>query len=400
MTTVPSVLRRAPSPVTVRFVATSGRDVGRDGRLARDPWPDNVRLVAAVLVVVMHALEPVLARSETATALYWATWPARIPVFVMVAGYFSDARPLDHARIEKLLRSVLGVYLAVDGVAFLRRGLVDDVWRYEPFVPAFGMWFLLSLFTWRLLLPLIVRVRGFAVLAVIAALGVGFFGDVGAQFSAARTATYLPLFLGGWWLRQAGARAWWAAGAGRRLQVRVLAAFTLAGVMAVLVSVRGRVSKGELRLLAPYRGGWEEQLAAAGVRGVLLLLGAAGATAVVLLVPTRRLPVLTALGSGAMYVYVLHPLLVSQARSMNLFAEVTSAGDLVLLVLGAVGVALLLASAWVRWATGWFVQPRRAWWLQERGVLAAQAPAPVVCRPAERGGGGAVGGTDAASPPR
>lgn len=345
--------------------ATPSGSGARGSRQVRDPWPDNVRLVAAVLVVVMHMLEPVLSRSETAMLLYRATWVARIPVLVIVAGYFSDARPLDHAGIGRLLRSILGVYLAVDLLAFLRRGLADDVWRYEPFVPAFGMWFLLSLFVWRLLLPLLVRVRHVAVLAVAAALGVGFLQDVGAQFSAARTITYLPLFLLGWWLRQADARRWWAAAARRRACVRVAAVAVLAVVTVAMVELGASVPKSDLRLLAPYRGGWEDQVAQAGVRGLLLTIAAAGALAVIVLVPARRLPVLTGLGSGAMYIYVLHLLLVSQARSVGLFDQVTSAADLTLLVLASASGALLLASRPVRWTTRWLVQPRRAWWLRD-----------------------------------
>ena len=342
MTAIP-LLSRAPLSTTVR---RGGSAPGEPAPSLRDPWPDNVRIVAAVLVVVCHALEPVLARSETATAIYWATWPARIPVFALVAGYFSDARPLDRRRSVTLVRSVLGVYLAVDALAFVRRGLVDDIWRYEPAVPAFGMWFLLSLFVWRLLLPVVVLVRWHGVLAVVAALGVGFFDEVGQDFSAARTVTFFPLFLLG------------------------------------LLVLAGSVPRKALRLL-PYDGAWEDQVAQAGLRGLLIAVAAGGAVAVVLLVPTRRLPVVTYLGSGAMYVYVLHTLLVSQARSVRLFDHVSSAADLVVLVAAAVLVALVLASAPVRRATGWLVQPRGTWWV--RGVTSgsAHAPAPAVGRPAE-----------------
>lgn len=378
MTAIP-LLSRAPSPTTVR---RGGSAPAERAPSLRDPWPDNVRIVAAVLVVVCHALEPVLARSETATAIYWATWPARIPVFALVAGYFSDARQLDRRRSVALVRSVLGVYLAVDVLAFVRRGLVDDIWRYEPAVPAFGMWFLLSLFVWRLLLPVVVLVRWHGAVAVVAALGVGFFDEVGQGFSAARTVTFFPLFLLGWWLRSCGARQWWAAQDRGRHGWRVAAGAVLGATTVTLLVLAGSVPRKALRLL-PYDGAWEEQVAQAGLRGLLLAVAAGGAVAVVLLVPSRRLPVVTYLGSGAMYVYVLHTLLVSQARSVRLFDHVSSAADLVVLVAGAVLVALVLASAPVRRATGWLVQPRGTWWVRGVSSGSAHAPAPAVGRPAE-----------------
>jgi len=331
---------------------------GAPDRPPRDPWADNARLVAATLVVVMHLLEPVLARSTTATALYWATWPLRVPLFVVVAGYFSDARPLDDRRIVSILRNVLGVYLVWDALAFVRRGLVDDVWRYEPAVPAFGLWFLLALVWWRLAIPLLVRVRGADVVVGVLALGAGFVPQLDQAFAGSRTFVYLPLFWLGWRLRQAGARS--VLGSARARLVGLVALVAAVGGTLALAQHHGR---GVLRFAGPYAGGWEEQVAAAGLRATLLSLGALGALGALALVPVVRLGPWTTLGAGSMTVYVVHPVIVQHAKSLDLFASVHRPADLVVLVVVGVGLSLALASPPVRAVVRPLVQPRATWWV-------------------------------------
>lgn len=339
-------------------------------RLPRDPWADNARLVAATLIVVMHLLEPVLARSATAESLYWTTWPLRVPLFVLVAGYFSDARPLDDRRTVVLLRNVLGVYLVWDAIAFLRRGIVDDVWRYEPLYPAFGLWFLLALFWWRLTLPLLVRVRGAGALVVVLALGAGFMPQLGQSFGGSRTFVYLPLFWLGWWLRARGARA--LVGTAR---ARLAGGVALGASVAGLFVLSRFVGRGILRFAGMYGGGWEQQVGEAGLRGLVLVLGALGAMGLLALTPTRRVAGWTALGAGSMTVYVVHPVLVQQAKSTGLFDAVRAPRDFVVLVAVGVVLSCVLACPPVRAVLRPLVQPRGTWWLVRSAL---QAPAPRV----------------------
>ncbi len=325
----------------------------------------------------MHLLEPVLARSSTATGLYWATWPLRVPVFVLVAGYFSDARPLDDRRIVVLLRNVLGVYLVWDLVAFLRRGIVDDLWRYEPASPAFGLWFLLALLWWRLMLPLLVRVRGAGALVWVLALGAGFVPQLGQAFAGSRTFAYLPLFWLGWRLRQRGAR-----GALGTVRARVVGAVGLAVAGGGMLLLSQRFGRGVLRFAGPYGGGWEQQLGEAGLRGLVLALGTVGALGALALVPVTRVPWWTTLGAGSMTVYVVHPVLVQHAKSVRAFDAVREPADLVALVVVGVGLALVLASPPVRAVLRPLVQPRGTWWLAPPpgSSVAGGAPDPASVR--------------------
>src|SRR5690606_37885208 len=142
---------------------------------------------AAVLIVVMHVCGQAMARSGVLYELWYATWPLRVPLFVLVAGYFSSAEPLRGRRAVAVLRNVFGVYLVADLVATVLAWLGGNEWSYTPAHAPFALWFLLSLFWWRAMLPLRAHVRYLGVVAVIAAVGVGLVPNIGHGFSASRT---------------------------------------------------------------------------------------------------------------------------------------------------------------------------------------------------------------------
>lgn len=359
------------------LTTTRTDDISLAPRSGRDPWLDNTRLVAAVLIVVMHVAGPAMRRSGELYELWFATWPLRVPLFVIVAGFFSSAEPLRGRRAVGILRNVLGVYLVADLLASVINRLSGSGFDYNPVTPPFALWFLLSLFWWRSLLPLLAHVRFLGPIAVLAALGAGLLGNVGHAFSASRTIVFFPLFLLGWYLRRIDVRSLLD-----RVWVRRGAWFVLLGTLVVGATLGTQVSRRTYTMKNDYRGGGIiEQLPSAGVRGALLAFGVVGAIALLAVMPRRRLPVLTYLGTGSMYIYVLHALFVgtSGVRRTDWYLAIDSAGEVALLVLGAVAFALALASPPVRWLTRWFIQPRYRWLFRDEAPstppLGAREPA-------------------------
>jgi fucose 4-O-acetylase-like acetyltransferase len=322
----------------------------------RDPWFDNVRLVAAVLICVMHFGGTVLDRSSMVETIWTATWPFRIPVYVMLAGYFSSAVALNRSRSVALLRNVLFVFLTFEVIDAARRWLDTGSWTLDLAVPEFGLWFLVSLFCWRLALPVLAHLRHLWAWAFVAAVLVGFFPLFATEFSASRTVALFPLFVIGWYLRSTDLHALLAPA-----RVRVLALVVAVGLLVGGALVAADLSRRALVLRAGYRHDLDAQVSQAGIRVAVLLAGIAGALSLIALVPRRRIPFLTYLGSGSMYIYLLHLLVLVQLQSWGVFEHVDSRGDVVALLVGAVALALALASPPVRWATRWLIQPRYTW---------------------------------------
>ncbi|NLF04876.1 MAG: acyltransferase family protein [Actinomycetales bacterium] len=328
-------------------------------RPSRDPWLDNTRLVAAVLIVVMHVSVTAMSSTGILEGLWYASWPLRVPLFVIVAGYFSSAEPLRGRRAVFLVRNVLGVYLVADLLSSLASAAMGERWWINPVIPPFALWFLVSLFWWRAMLPLVAHLRYLGPLSVVVSLVAGFWPQVGNEFSAGRTLALFPLFVLGWYLRRIDLRA-----IVDRPWVRSAGWVVLAGTLAFAGVFGSEVSRRSYAMRDHYRGdGFWEQLPQAGIRGLLLVLGAVGALALIAVVPRRRVPVMTYLGAGSMYVYVLHALIldISGLRSTSWYGSIDSVPEVIALMLGATLAALALASPPVRWATRWFIQPRYTW---------------------------------------
>ncbi|NLF03807.1 MAG: acyltransferase [Actinomycetales bacterium] len=79
--------------------------------------------------------------------------------------------------------------------------------------------------------------------------------------------------------------------------------------------------------------------------------------------PRRRLPVLTYLGTGSMYIYVIHALLVDGTgfRETAWYHGIDTVPEMLGLMGLAVVGALALGSPPVRWVARWLIQPRYSW---------------------------------------
>jgi hypothetical protein len=73
---------------------------------ARDPYFDNAKYLAILLVAIGHAWTPLLSDSRAATALYMFVYAFHMPAFIMIAGYFSRSFT---GRPDQLKRLITGI---------------------------------------------------------------------------------------------------------------------------------------------------------------------------------------------------------------------------------------------------------------------------------------------------
>jgi fucose 4-O-acetylase-like acetyltransferase len=270
----------------------------------RVPLPDNLRGLLLLLVGAGHGLEPLLGQSATARALYSALYLFHVPAFAALSGMLTrPAWPTAQA-LRSLLQPLLlyqCAYVAVD-VLWLGHAFTWQ-WAWQPY---WVLWFLLSLATWRLLLPLLLKLRWPLAWGVALALGAGMVESVGYPLSLSRTAVFLPCFLAGH-LAPDSLRAWLRTGPGRALGA---AAFALLAAWAFAVAT-GRLPSLDTRLL--YGSTSYAALGLGPADGLLqrtlvliaawVLTGAAWSWT-----PKRRGP-LTRLGAASLHPYAAHGLL-------------------------------------------------------------------------------------------
>ncbi|MFG2737394.1 hypothetical protein N0X72_10670 [Streptomyces carpaticus] len=326
-------------------------------RASRDPHWDNIRYFSGVLVVFGHAMDSIADR-DGLRWLYIASWAMRVPVFVMVAGYFSSAGALTPREGRRLIESILLPYLAIGLLHTLQRHHYDDgEWTYYTVEPAWGLWFLLSLLFWRAGLPYLAQLRYPLATSVVVALLAGYIADIGSAFSFSRTLTFLPFFLLGWRLRQGlfreAMRAPWS---------RYAALGVLALTFTVSWSARHDIKLGWLFMKGPYgQGHLFDAPFAWTTRAAVLAAGAVIALAFIRLVPRRNLPVITYLGAGGLTIYLLHPLVLRPLLERYGVDWVGPWPEQAALLLFAIALASLLATPPVRWLARPLVQPRIGW---------------------------------------
>lgn len=327
-------------------------------RSVRNPHWDNIRYCSGTLIVLIHLTAPLLDFSLIKW-IYIATWAFRVPVFAMLAGYFSTAGPLTRRDTRRLVESVVVPYLLLSLLHTLQVRYYSGRWDAYIEVPAYNLWFLVSLFFWRMALPYLARLRYPLLLSVLGALGAGYLDHVGRYFAASHTVTALPFFLLGWMLHRGWATTLLQARWSRYAAVGLVAATALGSWV-----VKDDVKTTWLGMLGPYeQEGLPIDLEWAWImRAGLLGLGMVVGLCFIRLVPTRRIPFVTYLGAGGFYIYLLHPLILRPFQASGPGLDwVDSKPEQVVAILLAVALASLLASPPVRAVTRPIIQPSWPW---------------------------------------
>ncbi|MFE0693839.1 acyltransferase family protein [Streptomyces sp. NPDC058869] len=133
----------------------------------RDPFFDNAKYLAIVLVAIGHAWEP-LPSGRLVEAAYTFVYTFHMPVFILIAGYFSRNFELRPDRVWKLVTSLLVPYVLFEVLYTLfERATNRPDFPLTLLSPYWLLWFLPALFLWRLSTPLWQAVR-FPVLVSLA----------------------------------------------------------------------------------------------------------------------------------------------------------------------------------------------------------------------------------------
>ena len=127
----------------------------------RDPFFDNAKYLAIVLVAIGHAWEPLRSGSRGVTALYTLVYAVHMPAFIVVSGYFSRSFRATPPQIRRLLTGVVVPYVVFETAYTLFTRWTD----HQPdravslLDPLYLTWFLAALFVWRLTTPVWNHVR-------------------------------------------------------------------------------------------------------------------------------------------------------------------------------------------------------------------------------------------------
>jgi fucose 4-O-acetylase-like acetyltransferase len=330
----------------------------------RDPWLDNSKMVLVTFVVIGHAWGLL----ESTQGTHWAydflyLW--HIPAFVFISGYLSKSFEWDRRRMKNLLYTLLIPYLLFEPALYYYR--VTVVHETEPgtlwLEPHWTMWYLIVLLMWRLVTPILKLHWLFLPLSVAVSVLGGFWNT--DLLMLPRFLGLLPFFVLGLHLKP------------RHLAhlddvwVRVAAVPALIGMAVAALFTDTWAQTAFLWYDAGYSDVGIDPVIAFQTRITVMTLGLVGAFSVLALVPRRSLGWFTAMGGATMVVYLFHGFVLKTVKVAGWpsFAQEHTTTGFVVTTLGAVALALLLASPPVRrvlepftnpfgWAESW--RDRRA----------------------------------------
>ncbi|MEU7277219.1 acyltransferase family protein [Streptomyces sp. NPDC045431] len=350
----------APEARTVdRPVRTGETGAGTGAQSAgRDPWFDNAKYLAIVLVAVAHAWEPVMEGSRATRALYMLVYTFHMPAFILISGYFSRTFTAKPHQMRRLVTGIAVPYLVFEtAYTLFRRWAGDPAQVFSLTDPFYLTWFLIALFVWRLTAPLWRTLRHPLTVALVIACLASLTPDISDDLDLQRILQFLPFFVLGVTLKPEH----FALVRSRPVRLAALPLAAGALVFAYWVAPRVRMGWFYRSTSAPELGyaWWTGPLMTLGLFACALLL----TVAFLAWVPGRR-TWFTVLGAGTICGYLLHGFL---TKSLDYFAVVpahpwlTEPAGLVATTLAAAAAVTLLCTPPVRRVLRCVTEPEMQW---------------------------------------
>lgn len=278
--------------------------------MKREPFFDNAKFILIVLVVFGHVIQPMIEDVRGVSALYQLIYVFHMPAMIVLSGYFQRGIHTVREGVQlakKLLipylvfQVIYNGYYAIANVAPVK-SIADPHW---------SLWFMISLFSWNVLLTFFKRLKPKTGLLLAVGLGliVGFIEGIDHSYSLSRTFVFFPFFLLGYHLDKD----------------RLLSTFRFrkVGVMLSVLLAAWTV----LYVFGNFSSGWLFQSSSYQALGVpsfgvwyrltYYLLATLFSFIIFSLIPKRRKR-FTDLGQKSLYVYLLHGFFIQYFRQSGM----------------------------------------------------------------------------------
>ncbi|TDC79601.1 acyltransferase family protein [Actinomadura sp. 7K507] len=324
-------------------------------RKQRDPFFDNAKYFAILLVVVGHSLA-YLQDVPLAQGLYLFIYMFHMPLFVLITGYFSRNWTFSAGKARRLITTVGVPYVVFETAYSLYHWLGGgNKLEISLLSPYYLTWFLCALFLWRLSTPVWQQIRWPLSVAVGIAL-LAYMSDLGDTFDIHRVLGLLPFYVLGLTLRPEHFELL------KKPVLRPIGAVVLVAGVGAAFFVMDRMSRGWIYWKHPH-----EAFDVGNFYGSLMRLAMFACAAVLVAAFLTQIPRkrywFTGLGAATLYAYLLHGFL---TRTMN-FTDGWSADwmhtvpGIAVVITVAIVVGTLLCTKWVVRTMSWALEPKMTW---------------------------------------
>lgn len=307
--------------------------------MQREAYFDHAKILFIFLVVFGHMIQPLKQDIVLVDNLYQWIYLFHMPAFVMISGFFAKGSG-DKGYIMKLAKRLIVPYLIFQAFyTIYYRFIGKSNWESSFFDPHWGLWFLLSLFSWHLLLIAFKKLPPLygVLIAFTLGIGIGYISGIGEAFSLSRTIVFFPFFLLGYWATK-----------DRLMQLKnvrfKLASLAVLLVIFAVISFTPTMSAYWLFGSTPYQA-LDYPITGGLIRVGLYALAVIMTFSILAWVPRQEMR-FTYMGQYTLYVYLLHGTVIQYIRQADLL-KLNNNFDVIGLAVISILLVGFLSSKWI-----------------------------------------------------
>lgn len=298
----------------------------------RDYYMDNAKMILIFLVVISHLCA---FNSDIRDFGYLLIYSFHMPAFLFVCGYFSQK----HDTLNNV-KKLLIPYIILQMIWFVFYINVLDLNKDFTFlIPAYSLWFLLSLFFMKQILPFIERIKYILPILFILGILVGYDKNVDTFLSLSRFIVFLPFFYMGYKFKREAFLNFT-----NKYSVRILALIVFILLGTLLYQLQNTIRPELFYAKVPYEALIHSLPFTGGIMrifmyGFTILMG----ICFFAMIP-RTKNFLTYIGGATMGIYIIHPFIVRILKDNDFYKHINTPLEMILCVIGAIILTIILAN--------------------------------------------------------
>lgn len=300
--------------------------------MQRDSYFDNFKGLLILLVVIGHFIGAFIYKNHFMDFLVITIYSFHMPAFVFISAYFSKKN-----NFFKLVKTLLIPYFLFQSIYFIFLYVSGRDSNFSLLQPYFTLWFMLSLFCWRIIIDKIIKIKGIVPISYILAILVGYVTVIGAFGAIGRTITYFPFFILGYTFNKDRFIKF-----ANSTKVKISSIIILISVLIFLYFSCGYINFDVLIMKYSYakqdlvQWGW--------VYRTLIYIGSTFLIYLIAVIIPRNKHWFTYLGQRTMSIYFLHGIIYKVIEyQTNLYDSVNTILEMFLILILAIAVTFILS---------------------------------------------------------
>jgi fucose 4-O-acetylase-like acetyltransferase len=161
--------------------------------MTRNSYFDNLKSLLIFSVVIGHLLPSFKGDIDFLETSYLFIYLFHMPLFVLISGYFSK-KYNSKGYINKLFVKLIIPYILFQVFYTAFYNYLGSNVEYNFATPRWALWFLVSLFSWNILLFIFAKLKYGIVIAFLISILAGYAPFISAEYSLSRTLFFFPFF--------------------------------------------------------------------------------------------------------------------------------------------------------------------------------------------------------------